>query len=87
MQPEMTRHTNLDNNRLHSLIRKGEIRAAGNVRLKIYGTLHCRSGKRMKKVNRVFFVNLQEAEQQGFRPCAHCMHREYHQWKSQQEMG
>jgi methylphosphotriester-DNA--protein-cysteine methyltransferase len=55
------------------LIRKGEIPFAGNLKLKIYGKLNCRSGKRMKKENRVFFASEKEAIASGFRPCGHCL--------------
>ena len=60
---------------LTQLIRGGEIKFAGNARLKIYGTLNCRSGKRMKKENRVFFKSEQEAVKLGYRPCKKCMKR------------
>jgi methylphosphotriester-DNA--protein-cysteine methyltransferase len=55
------------------LIRKGKIKFAGNVKLKIYGTLRCRFGKRMKKENRVFFESEEEAISFGFRPCGNCI--------------
>ena len=87
MPPKMIKHIDLEKKKLARLIRKGEIGMAGNLRLKIYGTLHCRSGRRMKKVHRVFFTNQREADLKGFRPCSHCMHRKYKQWKSQQELG
>ena len=54
---------------------------AGNLSLKIYGTLSCKSGKRMKKENRVFFKNEAEAIELGFRPCGHCLRAEYVRWK------
>ena len=57
------------------------IRFAGNKVLKIYGRLNCRSGKRMKKKNRVFFQSEDEALALGFRPCGHCMKEEYKKWK------
>ncbi len=57
--------------------------AAGNARLKIFGRLNCSSGKRMKKVNRVFFTSVQEAYEHHFRPCGHCMKAEYKQWKNE----
>ncbi len=60
---------------LRELIRNGEIQLAGNARLKIYGTLYCASGKRMKKENRVFFKNETEAIQLGFRACQKCMRK------------
>ena len=63
------------------LFRAGFIRVAGNWKLHIYGQLNCRSGKRMKKSNRVFFTTRAEAEELGFRPCAHCMRAAYAAWK------
>jgi len=63
------------NQSLKRLIHQGEIKFAGNAKLKIYGTLHCQSGKRMKKENRVFFKNEAEAISNGFRPCGNCMRR------------
>jgi hypothetical protein len=53
----------------------------GNKHLKIYGTLSCKSGKRMKLENRVFFENETEATSHGFRPCSHCMRGKYLEWK------
>ena len=70
----MIRHSEL-NQSLLKLVRKGEIKLAGNAKLKIYGSLHCRSGKRMKKENRVFFTSEAEAIQNGFRPCGNCMRK------------
>ena len=61
------------------MIRKGEIVLGGNKRLKIYGTLGCASGKRMKRENRVFFKSDTEARKMGFRPCGHCMKEAYKQ--------
>jgi len=63
------------------LIRNSAITLAGNKQLKIYGTLHCTSGKRMKVNNRVFFANEQEAIDAGYRPCGHCMREKYGVWK------
>jgi methylphosphotriester-DNA--protein-cysteine methyltransferase len=53
----------------------------GNKKLMIYGTLRCKSGKRMKKENRVFFASEEEALKNGYRPCGHCMKKEYKSWK------
>ncbi|HEU5147651.1 MAG TPA: Ada metal-binding domain-containing protein [Chryseosolibacter sp.] len=64
------------------LVRAGEIRFAGNKKLKIYGTLHCASGKRMKRSNRVFFSSEKDAESSGFRPCGKCLPKEYQFWKA-----
>jgi len=67
-------------NQLRSLIRQGLVTLGGNRRLKIYGTLSCSSGKRMKTENRVFFTTEQEALNAGYRPCGHCMRKEYKRW-------
>jgi methylphosphotriester-DNA--protein-cysteine methyltransferase len=39
---------------------------------KIFGTLDCKSGMRMDKENRVFFLNLETAVTEGYRPCKNC---------------
>jgi len=77
----MIRHLELSNKDLHKKIRDKKILLAGNGRLKIYGRLHCKSGKRMKKENRVFFMSEEEALRQGFRPCGHCLIEKYKTWK------
>jgi methylphosphotriester-DNA--protein-cysteine methyltransferase len=69
---------------LRSLIRKGEIVLGGNKSLKIYGSLSCSSGKRMKPVNRVFFGSEEEALQEGYRPCGHCLRKKYKAWEEHQ---
>lgn len=66
---------------LHILISKGLVTMGGNKKLKIYGTLKCRSGQKMKAENRVFFVTEQAAREAGFRPCGHCMRDAYLSWK------
>ena len=68
--------------RLKSLIDEGKIQFAGNRNLKIYGTLRCSSGKRMKTGNRVFFESVEEAINEGYRPCGHCMRQEYLRWRN-----
>jgi methylphosphotriester-DNA--protein-cysteine methyltransferase len=80
----MTEHTQLDTTELQSKIRQREIKFAGNIKLKVYGSLHCASGKRMKKENRVFFKNEKEAIKKGFRPCGHCMRKFFLDWKAKQ---
>lgn len=77
----MLQHSQLSDPELRSKIRKQEIRLGGNKKLKIYGLLNCTSGKRMKRENRVFFTDEQEALYHRFRPCGHCMKEEYQQWK------
>lgn len=39
---------------------------------KIFGRLNCKSGLRMKKENRVFFLTYQDAVDSGYRPCKNC---------------
>ena len=39
---------------------------------KIFGRLDCKSGMRMKKGNRVFFLNWDDAVAAGYRPCKNC---------------
>jgi methylphosphotriester-DNA--protein-cysteine methyltransferase len=68
----MWKHKEL-NQSLAILIRNKKIIYAGNAKLKIYGTLGCPSGKRMKIENRVFFADEAEAIAFGFRPCKRCM--------------
>lgn len=65
------------------MIRAGAIALAGHRSLMIYGALSCGSGKRMKRLNRVFFKNETEALGQGFRPCGHCMRPKYSLWLDQ----
>lgn len=66
------------------LIRSGRITIAGNKHLKIYGTLQCSSGKRMRADKRVFFRDEAAAMDAGYRPCGHCCHIAYLQWKEDQ---
>jgi methylphosphotriester-DNA--protein-cysteine methyltransferase len=67
--------------RLKMLIDMGEIMIAANSKLKIYGTLNCSSGKRMKVENRVLFRSEAEAIESAYRPCGHCMREQYKAWK------
>lgn len=70
--------------RLYLQLHAGKISLAGYHKRKIYGTLTCKSGKRMKKENRVFFKDEAEAVAAGYRPCGHCMPLRYQAWKTQQ---
>jgi methylphosphotriester-DNA--protein-cysteine methyltransferase len=79
----MLHHTKILPSVLRSKIKNKLILFAGNGKLKIYGLLNCKSGKRMKKQNRLFFVSEVEAVQLGFRPCAHCMNAKYKVWKNE----
>ncbi|MFD2555164.1 Ada metal-binding domain-containing protein [Sphingobacterium tabacisoli] len=74
-------HIDITDWKLRAKIRKGKIRWAGNKKLKIYGTLNCTSGKRMKRENRVFFASEREALNTDYRPCGHCMQDGYKKWK------
>lgn len=62
-------------------IKVNRLQYGGNIKLKIFGLLTCKSGKRMNKCNRVFFSSRDEAIQSGFRPCGHCINIEYKIWK------
>ncbi len=77
----MIEHEKLTKQELLNAIKNKKIKLAGNKKLKIYGSLICRSGKRMKKVNRVFFATQKEATNLGFRPCGHCMKIYYLKWR------
>ena len=77
----MILHSEISDVELRKFIRKKQVRFGGNKKLKIYGRLRCKSGKRMKAVNRVFFSSEEEAMEYGFRPCGHCMRVEYKMWK------
>ena len=69
----MIHHISINPQPLIRKIKNREVVFAGNKKLKIYGVLSCSSGKRMKKENRVFFSSEQEALNNGYRPCGHCM--------------
>src|SRR5690606_11035900 len=57
----MRKHTELSKAELRRGLRNKELVLAGNSRLKIYGTVDSKSGKRMKRENRVFFSSEAEA--------------------------
>jgi len=78
----MIRHPDTDKRQLHQLIRSGKVVLGGNRKLKIYGKLSCKSGKRMLPKNRVFFTSESEAIHEGHRPCGHCMREAYREWKT-----
>jgi methylphosphotriester-DNA--protein-cysteine methyltransferase len=79
----MIQHINISRPELIELIQSKKIQFGGNRKLKIYGTLSCTSGKRMKKQNRVFFSTEKEAVTAGYRPCGHCLREKYLQWIEQ----
>lgn len=75
-------HIQLCKSQIFQKIKSKEIVMGGNLKLGIFGKLNCKSGKRMKIENRVFFENWQEARNQGFRPCGNCLNKEYKNWKN-----
>jgi methylphosphotriester-DNA--protein-cysteine methyltransferase len=77
----MIQHSEISNTDLRRKISENKIRLGGNKKLRIYGTLSCKSGKRMKKEHRVFFISEKEATDNGYRPCGHCMKDKYQKWQ------
>jgi len=77
----MIAHGTLSARELRALIKAGVLTLGGNKKLKIFGMLNCRSGKRMLKENRMFFTSAHEAKHFGYRPCGHCMKQDYKIWK------
>ena len=78
----MVKHADMHDDELRRAIHHGIVVLAGNSRLRIFGKLRCASGMRMKKENRVFFASKKEALQHGYRPCGHCLHKEYKDWRN-----
>ncbi len=81
----LIKHLEMGDKELRKNIENKRICFAGNSKLKIYGTLDCESGKKMKKDNRVFFKSKHEALKNGYRPCGHCMYEMYVIWKRKQD--
>lgn len=61
-------HSEISDNGLRSKIKQQEICLGGNSKLKIYGTLSCTSGKKMKRENRVCFLTKRKLLQTAFAP-------------------
>jgi methylphosphotriester-DNA--protein-cysteine methyltransferase len=80
----MIHHVSISPQLLIRKIKNREVAFAGNKKLKIYGALSCSSAKKMKKENRVFFSSEQEALNNRYRPCGHCMIDKYKIWKNLQ---
>jgi methylphosphotriester-DNA--protein-cysteine methyltransferase len=78
----MIKHIDITAAELHQKIKRKEIVYGGNLNLKIYGTLRCKSGKRMKAKNRVFFNTIEHAKALGFSACGHCLRTDYKIWKN-----
>ena len=78
----MIQHSEISDKDLRHKIKSFHLQFGGNRRLKIYGTLSCASGKRMKRENRVFFTSETQAIEKGYRPCGNCMKDKYKEWIS-----
>ncbi|RDC56304.1 metal-binding protein [Pedobacter chinensis] len=76
----MIKHQEISSADLRGKIKNKEICFGGNARLMIYGKLDCKSGKRTKPENRIFFETENEARSAGFRPCGNCLNVKYKQW-------
>ena len=79
----MIHHTSFKDKEIRTKIRTGDIKFGGNKNLKIYGTLNCKSGLRMKREKRVFFSSIEEAIKSNFRPCGNCMKEAYKKWRNE----
>ena len=77
----MIKHADTTNANLLAAIKQNKICLGGNIPMEIYGTLQCKSGKRLKKQHRIFFKSENEALALGYRPCGHCMRKQYNIWK------
>ena len=49
-----------------------EYKYVGNVKTKKYHKLTCKSAKKMKPKNCIYFKSKEEAEKQGYAPCKVC---------------
>lgn len=76
-------HKDLTKDELKQLLISGQITLGGYFNGKIYGKLDCWSGKKMKRESRVFFKDENEALNEGFRPCGHCLKEKYQKWKNE----
>jgi methylphosphotriester-DNA--protein-cysteine methyltransferase len=81
MENQPVHHSDISDAELRKQIREKAIRFGGNWKLKIYGLLQCKTGKRMKRENRVFFSSEAEATSHRYRPCGICMRAAYKKWK------
>ncbi|NMH86563.1 Ada metal-binding domain-containing protein [Flavivirga algicola] len=79
----MIKHIDISDTDLRLKIKAKQILFGGHNNLKIYGYLNCKSGKRMKRKNRIFFSTEKEALKNNFRPCGHCMRVAYKKWKDE----
>lgn len=70
-------HNEIKDEDLIQLIKSKSIQFGGHAKLKTYGSLACKSGKRE---NRVFFKDENEPLREGYRPCGNCMKEKYQAW-------
>ena len=65
------------------ILRKRPGQYAGNRRYKIFGLPDgtCCGGKQMKPENRVWFANLEDAVNEGYRPCNLCKPMDEEDWE------
>ena len=73
------RKENLMKKKKYKVLKNGKViesnipgRYAGWRPGKIFGRLDCKSGMRMKKENRVFFLTWEDAIDEGYRSCKNC---------------
>ncbi len=78
------KHSEISDKKLHPKLKSRAIEFGGYMKKKIYGTLTCSSGKRMRRESRIFFTDEVEALCMGYRPCGKCMGAKYTEWKAKQ---
>lgn len=78
----MIQHSEMSGSDLHYKIFQQSIRFGLNFKLKIFRTLSCASGKKIKRENRTLFSSANEAIKKGVCSCGHCMKVEYQKWKN-----
>ena len=79
----MILHSEISDVDLRIKLKNRTILFGGNINAKIYGTISCAQGKRLKKDDRVFFRSKKEAQKENYRPCGNCLRNEYRKWKDE----
>lgn len=79
----MILHSEISDADLRVKLKNKTILFGGNKNAKIYGTLTCAQGKRLKREDRVFFSSQHEAQEENYRPCGNCLRNEYRKWKDE----
>lgn len=69
----------IKNSKSYKILKNGQVvesqvpgKFAGHKPRKIFGRLNCKSGMKIKKENRVFFLTYEDAINEGYRPCKKC---------------